>query len=115
MQRRFLAIILIDVFLLLWLRRRRRQRALSADERNPTSSEQGLDRDRRAFTAFLSHYKVEAATEARWLQEKLEPLLGGRPFLDSDGMLHPCVPSQPMLSAQVSVTGDTPRYRLAGS
>ena len=35
------------------------------------------------YAAFLSHYKVEAATEARWLQGELEPLLGGLAFLDS--------------------------------
>ena len=38
--------------------------------------------DEAKFHAFLSHYKVEAATEARWLQEQLEPKLGGRAFLD---------------------------------
>jgi len=38
------------------------------------------------FHAFLSHYKVEAATEARWLQEQLEPKLDGRAFLDSDDL-----------------------------
>ena len=42
-------------------------------------------RERKAYSAFLSHYKMEAATDARWLQGELEPLLGGRPFLDSDG------------------------------
>ena len=29
------------------------------------------------FHTFLSHYKVEAATEARWLQERGEMALGG--------------------------------------
>ena len=38
------------------------------------------------WSAFISHYKVEAATEARWLQEHLEPHLNRCPvFLDSDG------------------------------
>ena len=39
------------------------------------------------FGCFLSHYKVEAASEARWLQQTLEPLLGQRCFLDSDDLL----------------------------
>ena len=35
--------------------------------------------------AFLSHFKVEAATEARWLQGKIEERLNlGIVFLDSD-------------------------------
>ena len=38
------------------------------------------------FGCFLSHYKVEAASEARWLQQQLEPLLGQRCFLDSDDL-----------------------------
>ena len=33
------------------------------------------------FAAFLSHYKVEAATEARWLQGELEAYLDERCFL----------------------------------
>ena len=39
-----------------------------------------------SFACFLSHYKVEAATEARWLQENLEAHLGKRCFLDSDDL-----------------------------
>ena len=38
------------------------------------------------FAAFLSHYKVEAATEARWMQQELETALGERIFLDSDDL-----------------------------
>ena len=38
------------------------------------------------FAAFLSHYKIEAATEARWLQGELEALLSRRCFLDSDDL-----------------------------
>merc|ERR1719382_2184494 len=39
-----------------------------------------------SYAAFLSHYKVESATEARWLQGQLEPKLCGRAFLDSDDL-----------------------------
>lgn len=38
------------------------------------------------FACFISHFKVEAATEARWLQERLEDVLGKRCFLDSDDL-----------------------------
>ena len=41
----------------------------------------------KRFACFLSHYKVEAASEARWLCQTLEPLLGKRCFLDSDDLL----------------------------
>jgi hypothetical protein len=40
--------------------------------------------DGHGFAAFLSHYKIEAATEARWLQENLESMLDERCFLDSE-------------------------------
>ena len=43
--------------------------------------------DCTGFAAFLSHYKAEAATEARWLQQELEVTLGQRAFLDSDDLL----------------------------
>ena len=39
------------------------------------------------FACFLSHFKVEAATEARWLQQQLEEALGQRCFLDSDDLV----------------------------
>ena len=39
------------------------------------------------FVAFLSHFKIEAATEARWLKRELEERLGARCFLDSDDLL----------------------------
>ena len=38
----------------------------------------------KQYVAFISHYKIEAATEARWLQEQLEASLGKPSFLDSD-------------------------------
>ena len=41
---------------------------------------------RKAYGAFLSHYKMEAALEARWLQTQLEEALGKRCFLDSDDL-----------------------------
>ena len=56
-----------------------------------------MDRDRRAFTAFLSHYKVEAATEARWLQGELERKLGGRAFLDRCARTRARLPSPALL------------------
>ena len=36
---------------------------------------------REVYTAFLSHFKTEGATEARWLQERLEVQLQGLVFL----------------------------------
>ena len=39
------------------------------------------------FVAFLSHFKMEAATEARWLKRELEERLDARCFLDSDDLL----------------------------
>ena len=36
------------------------------------------------FACFLSHFKTEAATEARWLQGELEQMTEERCFLDSD-------------------------------
>ena len=38
------------------------------------------------FACFLSHYKIEAATEARWLQQQLEEKLNQPVFLDSDDL-----------------------------
>ena len=43
-------------------------------------------RDAAGFACFLSHYKVEAATEARWLQQELEAATARRCFLDSDDL-----------------------------
>merc|ERR1712185_556639 len=42
--------------------------------------------ERSGFAIFLSHYKTEAATEARWLQEHLEREISQRVFLDSDDL-----------------------------
>ena len=67
---------------LLWLRRRQ-QHALRLLSRKITSASKPAECGKQ-FHAFLSHFKVEAATEARWLQEQLEEALGGRVFLDSD-------------------------------
>lgn len=40
----------------------------------------------KRWGAFISHYKVEAAMEARFLQTELEVLLGTKCFLDSDDL-----------------------------
>ena len=40
----------------------------------------------KKWAAFLSHYKTEAAMEARFLQTELEVLLGRKCFLDSDDL-----------------------------
>ena len=51
----------------------------TAQQRASTASSVG-------YSAFLSHYKVEAATEARWLQGELEAIQDGLAFLDSDDL-----------------------------
>ena len=40
------------------------------------------------YPAFISHYKVEAGDCARILKDRLTPLLGCEPFLDSDNVMH---------------------------
>jgi hypothetical protein len=40
----------------------------------------------KRWAAFISHYKVEAAMEARFLQTELKVLLGRKCFLDSDDL-----------------------------
>ena len=52
----------------------------------PSTNSLARPEDAQGFAAFLSHFKVEAATEARWLQQELEGLLGRRCFLDSDDL-----------------------------
>ena len=42
--------------------------------------------DQSSYACFLSHYKIEAATEARWLKRELEEALQGKAFLDSDDL-----------------------------
>ena len=49
-------------------------------------SQQSTRLKKTGFACFLSHYKIEAATEARWLQRELEEALGERVFLDSDDL-----------------------------
>ena len=45
------------------------------------------DKPKKAYSAFVSHYKAEAAMEARYLQGELEAALPGRRvFLDSDDL-----------------------------
>ena len=82
-RRRALALLLLAVVVILvWLRRRKPRKGL------PLSRESARRASSTGFACFLSHFKVEAATEARWLQEALEPHLDGeRAFLDSDDLL----------------------------
>jgi len=40
----------------------------------------------KRWSVFISHYKAEAAMEARWLQGELQERLGGKAFLDSDDL-----------------------------
>ena len=45
------------------------------------------DKSKKQYSAFISHYKAEAAMEARYLQNELEAALPGRRvFLDSDDL-----------------------------
>ena len=80
-----------------WAARRQKQPAWTASaldclvslKNSSTSSSRSSARSRppgTGFAAFLSHFKVEAATEARWLQERLEREISQRVFLDSDDL-----------------------------
>ena len=62
--------------------RKRRQLAThdSLREKKPTKSGNGT------FAAFVSHFKREAALEARWIQTELQGSLDRRVFLDSDDL-----------------------------
>ena len=63
------------------------QRPLSIKgERSHSLAERSLPAN-DGFAGFLSHYKIEAATEARWLQQQLEEELNERCFLDSDDLV----------------------------
>ena len=63
------------------------QRALSHNPGRPSRAQTHLMQPNTApFAGFLSHYKIEAATEARWLKEKLEDSLEASVFLDSDDL-----------------------------
>ena len=45
------------------------------------------DKPKKVYSAFISHFKAEAAMEARYLQNELEAALPGRRvFLDSDDL-----------------------------
>ena len=43
------------------------------------------------YAAFMSHYKIEAAADARQIKEKLVETLGAPIFLDSDDLVCVCV------------------------
>ena len=113
LRRRLLALLLVVVAsILAWLRRKRlctKASVMTVEEaanvevqhlapvetgaaeepstahlvRSTTVKSRPAEADEDSFAAFLSHYKIEAATEARWLQENLEAMLGRRCFLDS--------------------------------
>ena len=57
----------------------------------------------KPFVAFISHFKAEAAMEARHIHEKLEHVLGRRRFLDSDDLSSLSVLKQNVLEADVVV------------
>ena len=62
-------------------------RALSRDPGRPGRAQSQLDRsEKTGYACFLSHYKIEAATEARWLQRELEEAIKKKVFLDSDDL-----------------------------
>ena len=91
---RLLALVLLVLGLLLawWKKRRNLPRLLQAPARPRAPKRQQPTvqttehEDTSGFAAFLSHYKTEAATEARWLKAELEAVLGKRCFLDSDDL-----------------------------
>jgi len=59
----------------------------AAGEVQRSSSEEAPRRaSGKRWSVFISHYKVEAAMEARWLQGELQERLGGKAFLDSDDL-----------------------------
>ena len=62
-------------------------RALSHNVGRPGSPQpQGARGKSTSFACFLSHFKTEAATEARWLQRELEEAINEKVFLDSDDL-----------------------------
>jgi len=64
-----------------------RSRLLTRPEAAPTAAEPTPGaRGGKRWAAFISHFKVEAAMEARFLQTELEVLLGRKCFLDSDDL-----------------------------
>ena len=82
-----LALLLFAVAcVLLWLRRRHEHLRLFFTRKLTSGGAPKPPSGGQQFYAFLSHYKMEAATEARWLQEQLEEAFGGRVFLDSDDL-----------------------------
>ncbi|EOD13691.1 hypothetical protein EMIHUDRAFT_445800 [Emiliania huxleyi CCMP1516] len=59
----------------------------AAGEVQRSSSEEAPRRaSGKRWSVFISHYKAEAAMEARWLQGELQERLGGKAFLDSDDL-----------------------------
>ena len=88
-RRRLLALLILAIaFFLLWLRRQKKflrgpRPSLTRLPSKALREETIVER----FAAFLSHFKIEAATEARWLQQELEAVLGERCFLDSDDLM----------------------------
>ena len=65
----------------------RQSRASNTQGRTPQPSLRGHEnRSGKRFAAFLSHHKVAAAMDARFVKDKLEQMLGAEVFLDSDNL-----------------------------
>ena len=60
----------------------------AANAPRPSLRGDGKNRSGKRFAAFLSHHKVAAAMDARFVKDKLEQMLGGgaEVFLDSDNL-----------------------------
>ena len=84
-RRLLLLLLFLAALVLAWLRRRQQKRLLQAP--GPRVLQRQMIMRPREYAAFLSHYKVESASEARWLQRELEERLQERVFLDSDDLL----------------------------
>ena len=78
--------------------RRRRPHARALLTR-ASSTITGLER----YGAFVSHFKAEAAMEARFLQDKLQDALGKRVFLDSDDLVDLRLLTDAVLNSDVIV------------
>ena len=79
MNRTLAAAVVATTAVVVLLLRRRRPRARLLNRAAST----GLER----YGAFVSHFKAEAAMEARYLQKELESALGKPVFLDSDDLV----------------------------
>ena len=65
-----------------------------------------------SYVAFLSHYKAEAAAEARYIHDALERSLERNVFLDSDNLTHLKELKESVINSDVLIAFQTPRYLL---